>query len=54
MPLRDHFHSPVNDRHSWDSLHGQWPAMIVIQLKKQLPFGFIALPKIHLALQRSS
>lgn len=25
MPLRDHFRSPVNDTHSWDEVHGQWP-----------------------------
>jgi len=28
MPLRDHFRSPINDRHSWDSLHGGWPTSI--------------------------
>ena len=32
MPLRDHFRSPLADRRSWDGLHGQWPAMIVIGL----------------------
>src|SRR5262245_43817791 len=48
MPLRDHFHSPVNDRHSWDSLHGQWPAMLVLQLSRELPPEFVAAPKIHL------
>ena len=26
MPLRDHFHSPLDDRRRWDSLHGGWPA----------------------------
>ena len=29
MPLRDHFRSPVNDKHTWDELHGGWPMMIV-------------------------
>ncbi len=29
MPLRDHFRSPLDDKHSWDELHGMWPAMIV-------------------------
>ena len=24
MPLRDHFRSPVKDRHTWDSLHAGW------------------------------
>jgi len=48
MPLRDHFRSPLNDRHSWDTLHGMWPAAIVIQLRKLLPAGYIAGPTVHL------
>src|SRR5262245_29868678 len=48
MPLRDHFHSPLNDRHSWDALHGQWPAMIVLSLFGKLPKGYVAGPQIHL------
>src|SRR5262245_37120056 len=48
MPLRDHFHSPVNDRHSWDSLHGQGPAMLVLQLSREFPPELVAAPKIHL------
>ncbi len=48
MPLRDHFRAPVNDRHAWDELHGQWPAMMVLQLARQLPPAYIAAPKIHL------
>ncbi len=27
MPLRDHFRSPVNDKHRWDEVHGQWLGM---------------------------
>jgi hypothetical protein len=48
MPLRDHFHSPVNDRHSWDELHGLWPGIMVVQLAQKLPREFVAAPKIHL------
>jgi hypothetical protein len=48
MPLRDHFHSPVNDTHSWDELHGQWPGEIVRDLKPLLPAGFRAAPQVHL------
>ncbi len=48
MPLRDHFRSPVNDRHTWDELHGMWPAMIVQQLFAILPTGYTAAPGIHL------
>ena len=48
MPLRDHFRSPVNDTHSWDEVHGQWPGEIVRDLSKILPAGFRAAPKVHL------
>lgn len=47
MPLRDHFRSPVNDKHSWDALHAMWPAMIVQQLFDILPSGFVAAPSVH-------
>jgi hypothetical protein len=47
MPLRDHFHSPVNDKHRWDAVHGQWPGEIVRTLFDLLPAGFVAEPKIH-------
>lgn len=48
MPLRDHFRPPLTSIASWDALHGQWPAVMVQQLKKQLPPGFVAAPRIHL------
>ena len=48
MPLRDHFRSPVNDTHSWDEVHGQWPGEIVRTLTTILPAGFRAAPKVHL------
>jgi hypothetical protein len=48
MPLRDHFHSPVNDTHSWDEVHGGWPMEIVRELKPILPTGFRAAPQVHL------
>lgn len=47
MPLRDHFRSPVNDRHSWDSFDGGWPMMIVRQLFDILPPGYVAAPNVH-------
>jgi hypothetical protein len=46
MPLRDHFRSPLNDKRSWDELHGQWPAMIVQSLYHLLPEGFVAAPSV--------
>jgi hypothetical protein len=48
MPLRDHFRSPVNDTHSWDELHGQWPGEMVRHLRTILPAGFRAAPQVHL------
>jgi Protein of unknown function (DUF4058) len=48
MPLRDHFRSPVNDKHTWGSLHGLWPATIVRELFDLFPPGFQAEPNINL------
>jgi hypothetical protein len=48
MPLRDHFRPPVESKHSWDELHGMWPAVIVQQLFPILPKGFLAAPGVHL------
>ncbi len=48
MPLRDHFRPPLDDRTSWEGLHGQWPAMIVLALSRQLPSGYVAAPRVHL------
>ena len=48
MPLRDHFHSPLDDEASWEEFHGQWPAMIVLDLERRLPDGYVAAPRVHL------
>ena len=48
MPLRDHFRAPIDDLHSWDGLHGMWPAMIVRQLIEVLPEPYFAVPGVHL------
>lgn len=48
MPLRDHFHPPVEKKHSWDALHAMWPAEIVRQLFPILPEGYVAVPGVHL------
>jgi hypothetical protein len=48
MPLRDHFRPPAERRHSWDELHGGWPALIVQQLFPILPTGFVAAPSVRL------
>jgi hypothetical protein len=47
MPLRDHFHSPVNDKHRWDAVHGGWPMEIVRTLFDLLPAGFVAEPRVY-------
>ena len=54
MPLRDHFHQPLTTIASWEELHGQWPAVIVQQLRKQLPTGYVAGPRVHAGTQGSS
>lgn len=48
MPLRDHFRSPVNDRHAWDELHGGWPMKIVETLAPTVPPGFRAAPHVYI------
>lgn len=48
MPLRDHFRPPVSKKSSWEGFHGMWPASIVQQLRKQLPPGYVAEPRVHL------
>jgi len=47
MPLRDHFRPPVSRRVSWEEIHGGWPMVIVQQLRKQLPPGFVSAPTVH-------
>ncbi len=47
MPLRDHFRPPLDLQTSWEGFHGQWPAVIVHQLRQQLPAGYVAEPRVH-------
>jgi Protein of unknown function (DUF4058) len=47
MPLRDHFHAPLADRRSWESFHTGWPMMIVAELVRKLPAGYVAEPRAH-------
>lgn len=48
MPLRDHFHPPLDEQTSWDVVHGMWPAMMVMQLNSRLPSQYVAGPLVHL------
>jgi hypothetical protein len=47
MPLRDHFHSPLDDVTSWEGFHGGWPMVIVLALGRQLPRRYVAAPRVH-------
>jgi hypothetical protein len=47
MPLRDHFHPPVDDRFHWEGFHATWPVMMVAQLRRWLPRRYFAEPRTH-------
>lgn len=47
MPLRDHFRPPLDNESSWEGLHGGWPMVIVQHLRKKLPAGYVAEPRVH-------
>ena len=47
MPLRDHFRPPLDEMASWEGFHGQWPAVLVQQLRRLLPPGYVAEPRVH-------
>jgi hypothetical protein len=47
MPLRDHFHPPLADRRKWEAVHTSWPTMIVVDLIRRLPVGYVAEPGVH-------
>ena len=48
MPLREHFRPPVSKKASWEGFHAIWPACIVQHLRKLLPPGYVAEPRVHL------
>jgi hypothetical protein len=43
--------SAAGDLTSWEGFHGGWPMVIVQQLRKQLPPGYVAEPRVHLGSQ---
>jgi hypothetical protein len=47
MPLRGHFHPPLERRRHWEGVHGQWPAVIVQHLAVRLPPRYFAEPRVH-------
>ena len=48
MPLRDHFHPPLDNTTSWEGVHGAWPTLIVMALGRRLPPGYVAEPRVRL------
>lgn len=47
MPLRDHFRSPLDDERHWEGFHATWPVMTVACLRRRLPRGYFAEPRVH-------
>jgi hypothetical protein len=47
MPLRDHFRGPLDKMRHWEGFHGQWPAMMVLELLRKLPARYFAEPRVH-------
>ena len=47
MPLRDHFRSPLDKTHHWESFHATWPVMMVARLRPLLPKRYRAEPRVH-------
>ncbi len=48
MPLRDHFHPPLENRRPWGGLHSAWINAMVRQLSNRLPQRYVAVPEVHL------
>jgi hypothetical protein len=47
MPLRDHFHPPLNDQRHWTSFHHTWAVGIATELNRHLPPGYYAEPHVQ-------
>src|SRR5581483_8516647 len=47
MPLRDHFRPPLDNLRHWEGFHATWPVMMVAQLRRTLPQGYFAEPRVH-------
>jgi hypothetical protein len=48
MPLREHFHPPLEDQTSWDLVHGMWLAFMVMDLNPHVPPRYAAGPLLNL------
>lgn len=51
MPLRDHFHPPVEKFASWEEVHGLWPGILAMRLNETLPPHYRSGLKVHLGAQ---
>jgi hypothetical protein len=51
MPLRDYFRPPLDLVTSWEGFYGGWPAVTVLHLRKLLPSGYVAEPRVHFGSQ---
>ena len=49
MPIRDHFHPPIEYRLPWTSLHSAWIGEIAGRLNELLPTEFVALDSLRLS-----
>jgi hypothetical protein len=47
MPLRDHFRAPLDDLRHWEGFRATWPVTIVALLRRKLPQGYFAEPRVH-------
>lgn len=47
MPLRDHFHPPLDSLRYWEGFHATWPVMMVARLQGMMPPGYFAEPRVH-------
>jgi hypothetical protein len=49
MPLLDHFHAPIERRHSWEAFYATWAVALDRELNRILPPRFLAEPLVHTA-----
>lgn len=48
MPLRDHFHPPLDPVRRWEGFHASWLNSIIRQLNRKLPIRYFAEPEVRL------
>jgi hypothetical protein len=48
MPLRDHFHPPIERRLPWQPLHSGWISSLTVQLNAVMPEQFVAFDHVRI------